>query len=123
MATVAAHRALSLRPECVFETVKITGAADVDADGYTITTNPGNIVSTVAKASVGTITITLAQAWAGIEQVLVSADVDDFTFTVDSAVASTGVITVTCRKQSADASADTDPDGAVLRITLQLRLQ
>jgi len=119
MATVAAHRALSLRPECVFETVKITAAADVNANGYTLTANPQSIVSTAAKTAEGVLTITLAQKWAAIEQVLISTDTDDFTFTVDSITDSTGVIVVTCRTGGADA----DPDGQVLRITLQLRLQ
>lgn len=122
MATVMTHRAEALKPRSVFETIKVTAPSGHTGD-YTINDNPENILSTVARSAEGIVVFTLAQPWAAIANVLVSIDTDDFTATVDSAVASTGVITVTFRLQSADASADTDPDDAVIRMTLHLRLQ
>jgi hypothetical protein len=123
MANVAAHRALALKPETVITTIKATAhATDLEAGGFTINVNPENIVSSIARTAEGVVTITLAQAWAALDNCLVSLSLDDHTVTLDSEDVSdsaTPQIVLTTRTGGADA----DADAGVFRITLVLRLQ
>jgi len=119
MANVSTHIARSLKPQTVWFTVKATADDDLESNGFTIDENPENVVSTIARTDEGIVTITLAQAWAALENCLVSLSIDDHTVTLDSEdVDGAKTVVLTTRTGGADA----DADSAVFRITLGLRL-
>ena len=122
MATVAAHRALALKPETIIATVKFTGKSDVEANGFTINQNPENIVSTVTRSDEGDIAITLAQKWAALDNCLVSTNLESVGAVLASeTVSTTKVVNITTFNTTTGSPEDAD-DG-VIRATLILRLQ
>lgn len=125
MATSPSYRAEGAKPRQLTATVKFTGAADVDADGFTVTENPQNIVDSVTKSAEGVILVTFRQKWASLDNLVLSTDLDDYTFTWDANAigSSPPTATITCRKQSDAASASTDLDDSSNALTLFLRYQ
>jgi len=122
MGTASTYRVHSTRPAEFWHSIKVTGAADVDADGFTINEDPGNVVESVEKGSgEGDITITLAQGWAGCANALVTSSIDKSTFTFDSEDVDGSTPTVKIASFVDDTAAD--QDSGVLRISLLLRSQ
>jgi hypothetical protein len=119
MANLATHRLASTKAGEVVHTVKITAAADVNANGYTVTDDPANVVASVAKSAEGIAVVTLNQAWVGLSNAIATLSIDDHTVTLDAEdVDGAKTLTMTFRTGGSDA----DPDGAVIRLTLFLRL-
>jgi len=100
---------------------KITAAAAIHTDGYTVT-DGGEEVASVARGGEGSIVITLRHKWVALLGVDVACSINDYTFTLASNLVSTSkTITMTSRLQSAGASASTDPDSAVLDLRIWLK--
>jgi hypothetical protein len=120
MATVNTHPLEALRPREVIATIKATGAADVETNGFTINENPHNIVSTFARSAEGEITVTLVQKWAALSNCIVTCSIDDTNVTLDAETVAT---TKTIKFTTVTGGAAADADSGVIRATLVLRLQ
>lgn len=119
MANISAHRALGTQPEQVTATVVFTGAADVQADGFTINVNPGGIVDEVVRDDgEGLISINLKQKWAAVDNCLVSFDLDGYSYSWEGLSDGYGVAFNTYASGTLK-----DVDTVQVSATLFLRLQ
>jgi hypothetical protein len=106
-------------PWCIC--AKLTGAAAVHTDGYTVT-DGGEEIASAARSAEGAITITLRHKWVALLGVDVTCSLPDYTWTKTSeTVATTKTIVITGRLQSAGASASTDPDSGVIDLRIWLK--
>jgi hypothetical protein len=100
---------------------KITGAADVEANGYTIT-DGGEVIASAVRAAEGQITITLGQKWAALLGVDFDCSIDDQIFVVTAnTVSTTKTISITTRLHGDSGCADIDPDAAVIGMRIWVK--
>lgn len=96
--------------------LEFVGAADVAANGYSIT--HGNGVASVARAAEGVITVTLRDQYGNLMGVDYDISKDGTTITTDAEdVDGAKTITLTCRT----GGADTDPDSTTIRLRIWLK--
>lgn len=96
--------------------LKITGAADVNANGYTI--NYGSdLVSTVAKNGEGVIDITTKFGWSELVGCQVTCSDAAFVIEYTSDTASSSLVKLTS-ESLADGTTNADPDSAVIFVHL-----
>jgi len=111
--------AVEFEPWVLF--AKITGKADVEANGYTIT-DGGEVIASAVRAAEGQITLTLGQKWAALLGVDFDCSINDQIFVVTANTVSTDkTISVTCRPHGDSGCADTDPDAAVIGMRIWVK--
>jgi hypothetical protein len=103
---------------CIF--CRVTAAADVAANGYTVlSTIGGDKVASVARSAEGIAVITLRDKYAAFLGLDYDISRDNVLITKDAeTVATTKLITVTFRTT---AGADADPDSAVINLRIWLK--
>jgi len=100
--------------ELVFVELKVTGAADVNANGYTVDRG-GGYVATVARGGEGVMNVTLRDPWPALLMCAVTISKAD---TVPSLSAESVAASKTFSVTFTTAGSAADPDSAVIRLLL-----
>lgn len=108
-------------PRLVTVFAKVTGAANVGADGYTINIGT-NLLASVARSAEGTMVVTTKFPWSQLVGCQIMPDRLDLArprYSSDSA--SAGTVTIQW-EQEANKTTDTDPDGTVFFMRLDFNV-
>lgn len=97
---------------------KITAAADVAANGYTVTEG-GEFITSVTRTAEGVARILLSDTYNQLLSVQAILSLDDYTvhYTAEDVDGSTPYIDLTFRT----GAADTDPDSAIIFLAIHLK--